>query len=120
MIGRMKYLEMNYRRPRMSEIELLPCPFCGAHAKTPIRNNGMYGRPRWETGCVLFCISMLAGSKKELVQRWNTRPALAAKEAELAKAWEAGRKLNDFLIDHPECVVDIPDEIYVPFVEALK
>ena len=61
-------------RPLMGD-ELLPCPFCGRHA-----NIEQLDGPLWEGGCATEgCIgfeSILAYTKLEGIQAWNTRTSL--------------------------------------------
>lgn len=53
-------------------MDLLPCPFCGHPASEPHKLNPT-GKPTWQINCGEFCISMRRGSRKEVIQDWNTR-----------------------------------------------
>lgn len=58
------------------QAELLPCPFCGATANLPDLHkpkNGRTQRPVWEISCSQFCVSMIRGSKKTVIEDWNRR-----------------------------------------------
>lgn len=76
--------------------ELKPCPICGAKASEPEKINRppTKGRPIWETGCVNYCIFMKRGSKKELIESWNTRTSFDRREAE--------KFFNDWLWKSPK------------------
>lgn len=56
----------------MSNTKLKPCPFCGAEASQPERIKYI-GRPSWKIGCVIFCVHMYRGTKKEAIESWNRR-----------------------------------------------
>jgi len=51
---------------------LLSCPFCGHPAQSPEKENAT-GRAVWMIRCSVYCVSMRRGTKKEVVNDWNTR-----------------------------------------------
>ncbi len=53
--------------------ELLPCPFCGAHAKEPWNMSSPAQRPLWQITCSQYCVSMSCNTKKDVIADWNTR-----------------------------------------------
>ena len=60
----------------MEDVELKPCPFCGAAASPPSKRKlgvGKANRPLWEVECTQFCVSMCRGSRKDVVSGWNKR-----------------------------------------------
>ena len=62
----------------MSEIKLLPCPFCGGEARvrdctreeqTTIVNGQMHKM----CGCKDYCVEMFGYTEEEAIKKWNTR-----------------------------------------------
>lgn len=59
----------------MSEIKLLPCPFCGYEAKS-VKAHGIFEKPY-----VVVCenekcrasVGMFSATKEEAIKQWNTR-----------------------------------------------
>lgn len=56
----------------MSEIKLLPCPFCGGEAK--LESNGQYAVVGcMNSNCQGYACCYKYDSKKEAIEHWNTR-----------------------------------------------
>lgn len=60
----------------MRHVDLKPCPFCGTAANEPVKEQrrlGSAARPMWEITCAWYCIAMRRGTRRQVIQDWNTR-----------------------------------------------
>ena len=57
----------------MSDTKLLPCPFCGGEAELRVSNDGYAVVGCKNDDCQGYACCYKYNSKKEAIQKWNTR-----------------------------------------------